>query len=377
MNDDTNINDETYTSVLLDRPGAAELPGVQEATSSVDAAGVAWHYGDPLGEQRALDSGPIVVDRSHRTVVKVSGPDAAEFLNTILSQKLDDAGDGFSASALDLDIQGRILHQADVVRVGEDFYLDFPRSQAVTFIKFLTMMVFWSKVEITTEDLAILTILGDADLPALPTVFIRERDFGQRRRRDLAVPRAELAASVDKLIDAGVTLAGLMAFTAERVRALEPEKDADLDDKSIPHEAPTLIGRGDRLGAVHLNKGCYRGQETVARVENLGRSPRLLVLLHLDGSAPAAPTPGDQIAFQGRTIGRLGTVVHDCDYGPIALGLVKRSALDRGELEITDADGQRAPVAASVDPSSIPTDEGEKLGRQAINKLRSGGAEEE
>ena len=167
-----------------------------------------------------------------------------------------------------------------------------------------------------------------------------------------------------RLHEHGVAYAGMMAFTAARVRNVEPELGVDLDEKSIPHEAPRLINRGEHVGAVHLNKGCYRGQETVARVENLGRSPRLLVMLQLDGSAPHDPQPGETITSNGRKVGRLGTVVQDADYGPVALGLVKRSALTAP----LDIEG----VAASVDPDSLPTDEGEKLGRLAVDKLRRG-----
>lgn len=335
----------------------------------VDATGVAWHYGDPLGEQRAAHDRGVVVDRSHRRVLKVSGPDAAGFLNNLLSQKVDDAPDGFAASALDLDIQGHILHHADLVRVGEDFYLDLPAAQAATFGDFLRKMVFWSQVEVADTELGVLTLLGSplVDAPVdseVPALTARTVDWNGISRRDLLVERADLSTAVDALTAAGATLAGLMAFTAERVRALEPELAADLDDKSIPHEVPAWIGRGDHAGAVHLEKGCYRGQETVARVENLGRSPRLLVMLQLDGSAPESPTPGTAITAGsgGRAVGRLGTVVHDCDFGPVALALVKRSAL-AGPLLIGE-------VSAMVDPSSIPTEEGEKAGRAAINRLR-------
>lgn len=359
-----------YVSVLLGRPGAAPLDHDGTETA-VDAHGVAWHYGDPLGEQRAIDDGGVLVDRSHRTVIRVSGKDAPEFLNNLLTQKLDDAPDGFGGSALDLNIQGHILHHADVARVGDDFYLDFPAAQAPSFIKFLQMMIFWSEVTIEEVDYGILTILGDAQLPETVTpVFLRRIGWAAATRRDFAVPRTELEATADALVDAGFRLAGLMAFTAERVRGLEPELGADLDERSIPHEVSGFIGRGEHVGAVHLTKGCYRGQETVARVENLGRSPRVLVMLQLDGSAPTDPLPGDKIEFNGRAVGQLGTVVHDCDYGPIALALVKRSALDAGELTIVDADGERAPVSASVDPDSLPSDEGEKAGRAAIAKLR-------
>lgn len=349
---------------LLDRSGAAPL---QDTEALVDAAGVAWHYGDPLGEQRRAHSGAVVVDRSHRRVVQVTGPDTEEFLNNLLSQKFLGTSEGFSASALDLDIQGRILHHADVVRTAEGVLLDVPSAQLESFLSFLQKMIFWSQVEIAEADLGVLTLLGASGDVPLPTSVVASRtvDWSAVERRDLLVPRSELSAAVAELESAGVNLAGLMAFTAERVRALEPERAADLDDKSIPHEVPSFIGRGDHAGAVHLEKGCYRGQETVARVENLGRSPRVLVMLQLDGSAPEAPTPGSEITAPtgGRALGRLGTVVDDCDFGPIALALLKRSALTGQELAV-------GPVSVLVDPASLPAEQGEQAGRAAIDRLR-------
>ncbi|RSZ61569.1 folate-binding protein [Corynebacterium hylobatis] len=362
MTSPTSSDVPTYRSPLLDRPGAAEAQGPD---SAVDATGVAWHYGDPLREQRAAHDGTVVVDRSHRRVIRVAGPDAPEFLNNLLSQKLDDVPAGFAAAALDLDIQGRILHHADVLRTGEAFYLDLPAADAVTFLGFLQKMVFWSQVEITEPDLAVLTLLGSLDLPEIDTAAQRDVPWSGVPRRDLLVERAALDETVAALEAAGVQLAGLMAFTAERVRALEPEKNVDLDDKSIPHEVPAWIGQEGRPGAVHLEKGCYRGQETVARVENLGRSPRVLVMLQLDGSAPEPPAPGSEITGPqgGRALGRLGTVVHDCDFGPVALALVRRNALEREDLCV-------GPVAVNVDPTSLPEEAGEQAGRAAIDKLR-------
>lgn len=388
----------TYRSPMLAFRGATELPDA--ATSPFDAAGVPWHYGDPLREQRLISRGGAVVDRSHRGVLRVTGPDAATFLNNLLSQKLDDVEPGFSAAALDLDMQGRILHHADVslISATPTFYLDTPSYSLDSFRDFLTKMVFWSDVTVEEADLGILTVLGAPssfspveflDGAGIEVTFERTVPWSAARRIDVAVPRPDLATAYKALTSAdgaGLERAGLMAFTAERIKALEPELRVDLDDKSIPHEAHTLIRRGDNLGAVHLEKGCYRGQETVARVENLGRSPRLLVLLHIDGSAPLEPKPGDPVVFGGRTVGHVGSIVHDCDYGPIAFALVKRSALNQvlelGEqLEViasvraegTDGDNevvQEINVSATVDPDSMPKDEGERAGRVAVDKLR-------
>lgn len=343
-----------YASELLTRPGAQELPG----DSLLDAKGVPWHYGNPLTEQRITE--PTLVDRSHRAVVAVSGPDAPTFLNNLLSQKLDDVADGFAASALDLDAQGRILHHADVAVADGVYYFDLPSYQRETFVDFLRKMVFWSEVTIEEPDLGVLTILGPVAEPDLSQVFTRRLDgWGGIGRTDIAVPRSQIAEVADQF-----PLAGLMAFTAYRVAAGEPETRADLDEKSIPHEAPNLINRGETIRAVHLEKGCYRGQETVARVENLGRSPRLLVKLQLDGSAPSEPEIGAEIIAGGRKVGRVGTVVHDADEGPVALALVKRSVL-QAPLDIGGP-------AASVDQSSLPEDEGEHAGRRAVDRLRRG-----
>lgn len=396
-----------YRSVLLNRPDAMAY---QEDPPHPDVTGVAWHYGEPLSEQRAIESTGAIVDRSHRRVLKVSGPEAAAFLHNLLSQKLDDVSAGWSGSALDLDTQGRILHTMDIAVTTETeaqaatdtdsaepaetdksagsaglvFYLDCEASQFDSLRDFLQKMIFWSQVTIEEADLAIITVLGGPENIELPSQTLYSRTVSTKNsgyaglgsttstqpttglwetnRTDIAVPREQLEAAVEELENAGLQLIGLMAYTAERVKALEPEA-IDLDEKSIPHEIPHWIGRGERIGAVHLEKGCYRGQETVARVENLGRSPRLVVLLHLDGSAPTMPSPGAEIQAKGRRVGTLGTVIDDCDYGPIALGIVKRSALDAGQVNIGD-------VAASIDAESIPVEEGEKAGRAAINKLR-------
>lgn len=363
-----------YRSPLLDLPGAA--PAEDAVPAAAASRGVAWHYGAPFGEQRLLRErgGRVVVDRSHRVVLSVAGVDAADFLNRLFSQKLDDLPDGATADALDLDAQGRIQHLVTVTRHGDEFLLDAPAEQAAGLRTYLDAMVFWSQVTISVSDRAILTVLGGDPSPSgaelLPDAAgsdacARAVDWAGPTRVDLLVPRDRLLSTAEALRSRGIQPAGLMTFTAERVRACYPEPILDLDDKAIPHEIPRFIGRHGRRGAVHLSKGCYRGQETVARVENLGRPPRLLALLQLDGSAPELPRPGAEIAAGGRRVGRLGTVVQDCADGPIALGLIKRSALRAEGLAI-------GPVAALVDREALPAAEDEAVGagREAVNRLR-------
>jgi tRNA-modifying protein YgfZ len=166
-----------------------------------------------------------------------------------------------------------------------------------------------------------------------------------------------LSALSERLQAAGVRPAGVWAYEAHRVAGLRPRLGVDTDERTIPHEVG-WIGV-----AVHLDKGCYRGQETVARVHNLGRPPRMLVLTHLDGSQER-PVTGSPVLAQGRAVGRLGTVVDHVDLGPIALALVKRglpadTALTTGEE-----------VTLSIDPDSMPAPEAFGRGRAAVDRLR-------
>jgi hypothetical protein len=176
---------------------------------------------------------------------------------------------------------------------------------------------------------------------------------------DLLVPRASKDAEFERLVAAGARPAGSLAFEALRVELLRPRLGLDTDERTIPHEA-RWIGT-----AVHLNKGCYRGQETVSKVENVGRPPRRLLLLHLDGSLDALPETGDPVLLDSKVVGRVGSAVRHHELGPIALALIKRSvpldaALVAGSLE--------EPIAASIDPDSVPPDNA-ALGREAVRNL--------
>lgn len=331
------------------------LPGAATQSTTNPPGTTAAHYGNPLKEQRNFATGALV-DRSDRKVIKVAGPDARTYVNTLFSQKLDDAPPGFTAQALNLDAHGHILHLMDVLVTTDAVYLDVEPAGFDTLMDYLQKMVFWSDVTISEEPVGILSVIGR------PTSL----DYLSRNlhhRVDYFIPRAELLPAALHLIDQGAVPTGSMAYTAERVKALAPEVSLDLDAKTIPHEVPGLINR-DELRAVHLEKGCYRGQETVARVENLGRPPRLLVMLQVDGSAPELPTPGTPIVSGRRTVGRLGTIVHDHDYGPIALGLLKRSALTAKDLVAGEA-------AVLVDV--IPQEGQTRAGRSALDRLKSQG----
>lgn len=362
-------------SPLLTLPGAVPCPD-----DSVDA-GVAWHYGNPFGEQRHAVDDAAVIDRSHRFVLAISGDERLTWLNTISSQLVSDLADGTSAENLSLDVNGRIEHHFVQTDLNGVTYIDTERTAGPDLLAFLKKMVFWAKAEPREADeLAVLTVLGTTssavlDAAGLPVPrviyeasviadggFVRRMPWPGPNAYDVVVPRANLADWFARLRNSGASLAGTWAYEALRVESLRPRVGVDTDEKTIPHEV-RWIGSAAEFGAVHLEKGCYRGQETVSRVHNLGRPPRHLVLLHLDGSADGRPNTGDPITAGGRTVGRLGTVVDHFELGPVALALVKRTIPVETPLEA-------GPCAAAIDPDSVPAYDDVQAGRAAIDRLR-------
>ncbi|GAA5085425.1 hypothetical protein HNP84_008569 [Thermocatellispora tengchongensis] len=285
-------------SPLLDTPGAvaAEPPD----------SDVAAHYGDPFAEQRALLAGQAVVDRSNREVVRVSGPDRLRWLNDLSSQKLDTLAPGEPTQTLILDPQGRVEHHLTLVDDGESVWAHVEPGTAAALVAYLDKMRFMLRVEVAevTADYAVVSHrAADLELPAGSIAI----------GRDVLLPRPELPGHL------GLRLAGLWAYEALRIEDHEPRAGLDTDHKTIPHEVG-WIG-----AAVHLNKGCYRGQETVARVHNLGHPPRRLVFLHLDGSVDTLPPHGAPVTLDGAEVGTVGSSARHHELGPIALAVVKRT----------------------------------------------------
>jgi folate-binding protein YgfZ len=277
-------------------------------------AGAPWHYGDPYAEQRALAAGSAAVDLSHRPVLRVAGEDRLTWLHALTSQHLTELAPGVWTQALILSPHGHVEHHLTLVDDGVAVLAHVEPGTLEPLLAYLAKMVFWSKVELAdaTADYGLLrSVTGDA-----------------------FVARAEVAARLAEYEGP----AGLGAAEALRVEAGQARLGFETDHRTIPAEVG-WIGP-----AVHLDKGCYRGQETVARVHNLGRPPRRLVQLHLDGSDAALPAHGDPVvAGDGRTVGFVGTAARHYELGPIALALVKRTVEDGQPLTVGDPE---RPIAA-------------------------------
>jgi tRNA-modifying protein YgfZ len=310
-------------------PEASELlkilPGAVEA--GWPDQGVAAHYGDPLREQRAAEASAGVVDRSNRGVLRVTGPDRLTWLHSLTTQNLDGLAPGTSGQALVLSPNGHVEHHLTLTDDGTATWLHVEPGTGGVLLDFLESMRFMLRVEVAdvTPDYAVLTLLGPAagDLvTGLDGVeaSVKPGPFGTI---DLIVARDRLPGSAAGLVRRGAAMAGMWAFEALRIAARVPRLGLDTDHRTIPHEVGWIET------AVHLNKGCYRGQETVARVHNLGHPPRRMVFLHLDGSADRLPGHGDPVELagdgQGTTVGFTGSAARHYELGPIGLALVKRT----------------------------------------------------
>ncbi|MEU1195605.1 folate-binding protein [Streptomyces sp. NPDC005813] len=300
-------------SPLLSLPGAVPAEGVDE--------GVAAHYGDLFREQRALADGAGFVDLSHRGVVTVTGEDRLSWLHLLLTQHVTDLPVGRATEALILSAHGHIEHALYLVDDGETVWMHTEPGTQEALIAYLESMKFFYRVEVadSTAEFAVVHLPAGSIAEVPEGVVVRETPYG----RDLFLPRADLEAYAEDAVKHGPP-AGLLAYEALRVEHHRPRLGFETDHRTIPHELG-WIGT-----AVHLQKGCYRGQETVARVQNLGKPPRRLVFLHLDGSEVHLPPHGTELRLaadgpDGRKIGFITTSVRHHELGPVALALVKRN----------------------------------------------------
>lgn len=370
-----------YHSPLLSRPGAFAASGAD--------AGVAAHYGDPVAEQRALArcTRLALVDHSNLGVVTVAGEDRLSWLTTLSSQVLAGLGEGDSTELLLLTPQGRIEFSAFAVEKDGAVWLITERDQAAALAEYLNRMKFMLRVKITdrTETHAVLGSTLDPreveDADAMLAGGIVWADpwsagiapggytyapAGEGEHPASAYRRYLTIVPAHRLLDAveGAQLAGVWAAEALRIEAWRPRVGVDSDEKTIPHELDLL------RTAVHLEKGCYKGQETVARVHNLGHPPRRLTFLDLDGSEHTLPAAGSAVMNGEKKVGTITSVALHHEAGPIALAVLKRSVDPAATLRVvdggdTDADGNPATSQyAAAQTVIVAPDAGQVAGRR-------------
>lgn len=371
------VAESSYRSVLLSRPGAVEAQGLDE--------GVAGHYGDPVPEQRALARGTGYVDQSQRGVVTVTGADRLSWLTTLSSQVLTGLQPGQSTETMFLSIQGRVEYAPHAVDDGTTTWLIAEAAEAPGLAAWLDSMRFAMRVEVQDVSsrwalIAATTDLGSELLGALegahaasdavvvwrdPWPEIAPGGYAysvepehpglERPWFEHLVPMDALQRAAQILDERGHRLSGSWAAEALRIAAWRPRWGAETDVKTIPHELDWM------RTAVHLSKGCYKGQETVARVHNLGHPPRRLVFLDLDGSQHTLPGAGAEVLLNGKKVGQVTSARLHHEAGPIALAVLKRNVDPHAELLVRDS------AAQSGENNDSP---------EAPNAQDSGGAEQ-
>ena len=390
-------------------------PDSEFVDEAVASFGATPHFGDPSGEQWALEGGRALVRRPDLAVIAVSGADRLTWLTSLASQIVTGLVPGVSRELLILSPEGRVEHWAGASDDGEALHLIVERSDLSGFVAFLDSMRFALRVSVAERDVAVFSsVRAGANTPeavaALPghlwtwedpwpgvvdggaAYFQGERHPGARTPMMFHAVSRQAADEFEAAWLAGGAAsgaaeahaapssapsgarsstpspaggkrrrAGYLAWEAMRIAAWKPRLGRETDARAIPPEVDWL------RSAVHTSKGCYRGQETIARVINLGRPPRRLTYLQLDGSRGDLPAPGTPITVGGRQVGVITSSARHADEGPIALALIARAV---PVSTVFDIDGVAAaqeeivPVhgKSSVSPQTRP---GADLSREA------------
>jgi folate-binding protein YgfZ len=275
------------------------------------------HFGNPLQEQRQLLLGRAFVHRTDESVIELTGSESLKWLHTLTSQNLANLKPGQSAEALILDPHGHIEHQLKVIATEQGAQVITAQDRAAGLIVWLQKMKFRTQVEIVVSDLVVVGVFGDNefDFPCWVDAWGKDPVGSARYAKD-AEPFGYKEFLVGNIDEIDLPQAGLMAYSALRIAAGRPEI-SDVDERSLPHEYDWLSS------SVHLSKGCYRGQETVAKVHNLGHPPRRLALLHLEVGDVLAQ-PGEGVFHNDREVGKVLASALHFEEGSLALALLGR-----------------------------------------------------
>jgi tRNA-modifying protein YgfZ len=321
------------------------------------------HYGNLLGEQQRLAAGEAVVDLSDRAVLTITGEDRLTWLDSLTSQSVAKLAPGESAETLLLDPTGRLEYDIRLLDDGVTSWLLLEAAQAEGLRSWLARMVFMLRVEVAdvSADFATIGTLGTPAVEAAapngialvwhdPWIAVQrgghqyalsdDHPSASWTYSEILVARSELAAV------STLPVAGTLALEALRIAAWRPRLATEADERTIPHELDWL------RTAVHLTKGCYRGQETIAKVHNLGHPPRRLVLLHLDGSEGVLPVHGDVVLAGDAEVGQVTSAGLHYELGPIALAVIKRSTAPDIDLVVRSAEADIAAAQEVIVPPS-------------------------
>ena len=300
-------------------------------------------------------------------MLTISGRDRLGWIDSLTSQSVAHLAPGESGETLLLDGNGRIEYAVRLIDDGVVLWLLLEREEAGGLLAWLSSRRFVLRGELADRSADFATV-GTLGQPALAIaaphgVPLAWRDpwmsvsrggyqYAVPKRHpaagwtysELLLPRAELA----ELSSSAIPVVGLLALEALSIAVWRPRFAAEVDEKTIPHELDWL------RTAVHLDTGCYRGQETVAKVYNLGHPPRRLVMLYPDGSDTVPPSRGDDVVLEDKTVGQVTSAARHYELGPVALAVIKRGTDPTAELLVLTG-GLGVPATQDV---IVPPDAG-------------------
>lgn len=285
-------------------------------------------------------------DISDWSVISVSGPDRLTWLHSLISQDVLGLTPGHTRESLILDPNGHIEHAFLLTDDGDTTWLLEEPGRGEGLASWLSSMVFRMQVKVSnnTGDYVLVAHSGEQSLDLGDPIVVWEDPWpvvqpgslgyatdphpGEGWSLHVGLYQPERSVELRAMPQADPSVLSALQIAAGRPSL------SDVDAKSLPHEYDWL------RTAVHLNKGCYRGQETVAKVHNLGHPPRRLTLLHLDGSGSLLPKKGDILRLGEKEVGVITRAAWHYELGPIALALLKRSADVSATLLVSTEEGE-------------------------------------
>lgn len=344
------------------------------------------HYSNPFAEGNQLAAGKAFTDLSFLEVVTVSGADRATWLHNLTTRDFTSLPVGESSEMMLLDPNGHVEFAAAVIDDGERTWFILDHGQSQPFVDFLDSMVFRMRVEIETPDLDVVGVMVPAaelseqalahasvvwedpwprTLPGGAHYGVSDEEHPAKNSSRTLIVVAKDEPIVETLIAAGMVPAGITAWEAKRIADWRPRPNAEAAEQVLPHELDWL------RTAVHLDKGCYRGQETVAKLVNLGKPPRRLTYLYLEGPEGDLPELGSDVMLGERVVGKLTSVARDSEEGPVALALLRRNTADDAQLHVGAFEAVQEPIVAREGKSSASPSERPGQGLRRGN--RAGG----
>ncbi|MGO1591946.1 MAG: CAF17-like 4Fe-4S cluster assembly/insertion protein YgfZ [Ancrocorticia sp.] len=370
---DAESDGQAWVSPLLEMLSGINADGVDE--------GIAAHYTAPFPEQRALDGGKAFTDLSNRDVIQLTGPDRLKLLHLLTTQDVEALPAGSSTELMVLSPTGHIESAVGALEDGESTWLLADVGAGPRISDFLMSMRFMMRVEAEARpDVAMVGVYGPArtaaagaalrgsggapliwddpwpeTAPFSATYGPADKDHPASgvSRSIVLVDKESLERVAAELIDGGLEAAGITAWEALRVGYWRPRPDFEVGERALPHELDWI------RTAVHLEKGCYRGQETVAKLVNMGKPPRRLTLLYLEGPPDELPEHGDAVMFGERSVGQITSAVRHYEDGPVALALLRRNLDPSAVLNIGKFQATQEPIVntdgrSSASPAERP-----------------------